>query len=227
MAPLDLPFFRDRSYPLSALRAFSSELASARRADQAFSGELRSNRLPWAKVWNEELVPIVLMADQKRYAGDDTFRLMPEGHETDVELFVGNRHIACQITVADPAWSETGPESSGSYLNHLRMERLRLGKPVFGGSNTRKIDGAIVSEPHARDAREDLAACRRRLIAAINRKENHDGIGSTLIIYARGHRFLLIDFDMSELVAAAVRDAGAPTFKRICVVDDRFLWEST
>jgi hypothetical protein len=32
--------------------------------------------------------------------------------------------------------------------------------------------------------------------------------------------------DVSELVANAVRQAGTMTFERVCVVDERFFWES-
>ncbi|HJW42626.1 MAG TPA: hypothetical protein VJ476_15530 [Rhizomicrobium sp.] len=226
MTKLEFPFVRDQYYSIGALRAFELELATYRQRDQEFSGELRSNRLPWAKAWNEELVPIALMANQKCYADRDAFRLMPEGHSTDVEILAENRRVACQVTVADPAWSETGPGSSGSYLHHLRMEQLRQGGPAFGGGNTCKIDGTIISEPHARDALDDLTACRRRLVEAIERKRSHEGKGTTLVIYARGHRFLLIDFDMTELVAGAVRDADAQSFERVCVVDDKFIWET-
>jgi hypothetical protein len=226
MAQIEFPFVRSQAYPFGELRAFARALLTTRQCDQAFSAELRANRICWAKVWNEELVPISLVADQKGYADTDSFRLMPEGHPTDVEILAGNRRLACQVTVADPAWAETGAESSGSYLHHLRMEQLRRGEPAFGGGNTRKVDGVILSEPHTRDVRDDLAACRRRLVEAVGRKKTHDGKGITLVIYARGHRFLLIDFNVAELVAAAIRDAGAPTFEQVCVVDEQFLWES-
>jgi hypothetical protein len=226
MTAVSLPFARGETYPIRDLRAFAAELAAQRQAEPAFSGELRSNRLGWAKAWNEELLPVLLFVDQEGISDDGTFRLMPEGHATDVELVVQGQQIACQVTIADPSWADAGPAKSGGYLHHLQMECLREGRPAFGGGNTAKVDRKIVSSPHARDVAEDLAACRRSLAAAIRRKADHDGSRSMLLIYARGQRFLLVDFDMAALVGKAVRDVGATSFARIAVVDDKFLWGS-
>lgn len=88
-----------------------------------------------------------------------------------------------------------------------------------------KVDGKIVSAPHARDVADDLAACRRSLADAIRRKANHDGRETTLLIYARSQRFLLIEFDMAALIAESVANADANSFAAIAVVDDKFLWE--
>jgi hypothetical protein len=226
MSKLHFPFLRGHKYAFAELRAFEAALRETRQHDAVFSGDLRSNRFPWAKTRNEELLPIGLLADQKGFADEDKFALMPEGHSTDVQVYTGRQTARYQITVADPSWDDSGPGRRGGYLHHLRMERLRLGEPAFGGANTRKENGIIVSEPHARDVCDDINACRCRLIDAIKRKQVHDGTGCTLLIYARGYRFLLIDVDVSELVANAVRQAGTMTFERVCVVDERFFWES-
>jgi hypothetical protein len=180
----------------------------------------------WAKAWNEELLPVSLYAEGKALPDEARFQLMPDGHATDVELILPRGKLACQVTVADPSWAEEGPGSSGGYLHHLQMECLREGRPAFGGANTAKTEGKIVSTPHARHVTEDLVACRRSLANAIRRKAVHDGTGCTLLIYARGQRFLLIDFDMATLVADAVRNAAASRFAGIAIVDNRFFWES-
>ncbi len=217
---------RGQKYAFGELRAFEAALLKTRQQDAVFSGDLRSNRVSWAKTRNEELLPIGLLADHKRFADSDKFELMPDGHFTDVQVYTKRRTIRYQITVADPAWDDSGPGSSGGYLFSLRMERLRLGEPAFGGANTRKENGIIVSEPHARDVQDDINGCRHRLVDAIKRKQAHDGTGCTLLIYARGYRFLLIGVNVVELVANAVRQGGATSFERVCVVDEHFFWES-
>jgi len=223
---LRFPFVRGEAYTLRDLRTFAAELLARRQVDPAFSAELRSNRHSWAKAWNEELLPVSLYAEGKALPDEAKFRLMPDGHATDVELILPGGNLACQVTVADPSWADEGPGSSGGYLHHLRMECLREGRPAFGGANVSKTKGRIVSSPHARDVAGDLVACRRSLTKAIRRKAVHDGTGCTLLIYARGQRFLLIDFDMAALVAEAVRDSAATNFASIVVFDNRFFWES-
>lgn len=151
---------------------------------------------------------------------------MPDGHATDVELVLPGGNLAYQVTVADPSWADEGPGSSGGYLHYLQMECLREGRPAFGGANVSKTKGKVVSAPHARDVAQDFAACRRSLTNAIRRKAAHDGTGCTLLIYARGQRFLLVDFDMAALVADAVRDSPATNFASIVVVDNHLFWES-
>jgi hypothetical protein len=153
-----LPFTRGDTYALRELRSFATELSAVRRADPSFSGELRSNRLRWMKVWNEELLPVLLFVDGKKMPDDGTFRLMPDRHAIDVELVALGHQIAVQVTVADPSWplAEDSLAKSGGHLHHLRMERLREGQPAFGGAHTAIVDGKIVPTPHARDVTEDL-----------------------------------------------------------------------
>jgi hypothetical protein len=226
MSKIHFPFLRGETHTFGELRAFEAALLKIRQEDSVFSGDLRSNKLPWAKTRNEELLPIVLLADHKGFANSEKFELMSAGHPTDVTVYTGGRARPYQITVADPAWDLSGSGNSGGYLHHLRMERLRLGAPAFGGANTKKENGIIVSEPYARSVQDDIDACRRPLIEAIKRKQAHDGSGCTLLIFARGYRFLLIDVNVAELVTDAACLAGANSFERVCVVDAKFFWES-
>jgi hypothetical protein len=105
MSKIHFPFLRAQKYTFGELRAFEAALLKARQQDAVFSGDLRSNKVSWAKTRNEELLPIGLLADHKGFADSDKFELMPEGHSTDVQAHTGT-HITCyQITVADPAWT--------------------------------------------------------------------------------------------------------------------------
>lgn len=58
---MEFPFNRDVFYSVGQLRDFEVELASRRAADKHFSDNLRSNKLPWAKLRNEELMPFALV----------------------------------------------------------------------------------------------------------------------------------------------------------------------
>ena len=226
MDEIAFPFLRAQRYSFGELRAFEARLLNVRGQDQILSANLRSNRIPWAKIRNEELVPTRLLADHKRFADNDQFELMPEGNPTDIQVYTGQHKARYQITLAYQEWDSSPQGSSGGYRDHLRRERLRCGQAAFGGKNTRKENGAIVSEPHARDVRDDIEACQCGLIKAIKRKQAHDGTGCTLLIYAREYRFLLIDVDLTELIPHAVCQAGLNRFERVCVADEKFFWES-
>lgn len=164
-------------------------MLNTRQRDSEFRDQLKSNRISWGKVRNEELLPIFLLGNMAEFTDDDEFELMPEGHAFDIQLHTRQGTIAYQITVADPCWGERST-ANGSYLYHLRAERLRAGDPAFGG--------IIRSTPHARDAMEDMKAGQQSLTEAVKRKQAHDGSECVLLIYARGHRFLLIDFHIKK-----------------------------
>jgi len=183
--------------------------------------------MPWAKRRNEELVPILLLANRKNLDDGDEFKLMCEGHRIDVKLYTGSQTTQYQITLAYPQWDNATQRTiGGGYQDHLRNELLRCAQPAFGGNNIRKENGAIVSKPHARDIRDDVDAWRHGWIDAIKRKQAHDGAGATLLIYARLIGFDLIDVDLSEVVSRAVSNAGANRFERVCVLDQNFCWEA-
>jgi hypothetical protein len=222
---MEFPFARDRDYPFAELRAFRSDLLKFRQINHQFSDDLRCNKLHWAKTYNEEIAPTAILADEKGFGERETFRLMPEGYPADIVLGLDTGNIPCQITVADPVWPSMNDRSGGGYVRSLQMELLRTDELTFGGKNTYKKDGVIISEPHARDVQEDYLACRLGLGQALARKQMHDGSGFALLIYARGHRFQLIDFDFSTFVAATVREIDPVSFKPLWVVDDGFLWE--
>lgn len=217
------PFVRDAVHSIGELRAFEAGLLTARQGDQTFSAVLRTNQIPWAKVRNEELLPIKFFADHTGTDDTELFRLMPEGHDTDVEIFGKDNCIKFQITVADPTWDGA---PAGGYLRSLRMDLLQLGMPAFGGARARKEKGVPVSEPHARSTEDDIRACINGLVKALDRKRTHVGAGQSLMIFAREFPFLLIDADESKVVASAIAQAGAHTFDQVYVVDERFFWRS-
>jgi hypothetical protein len=230
MAPIDFPFERNREYLFGDLRECQSKLSRIRQ--KRFSDDLRRNKLPWAKHYNEELAPIALLADHKGFDDREKFTLTPEGHPVDVVLRLHDKMIPCQVTVAFPAWPEMSIKGGGGHEYSLRMELLGKGKPYFGGGKTRrggktrKDHGVIISEPHARHPLVDYAACKAGLVAAIKRKQSYDGAGRALLIYAREYHIHLIDLDAHVLIEDAVREAGGITFHPLWVVDQGLFWEA-
>ena len=216
------PFVRGLEAEISALRDFAARLSSYRRAYQGFSQRLRENGRPWAKAWNEELVPLLYLADGLQLAGDDRFALMAPGHASDVELVARGERRAIQVTVADLVW----PEASfpAGQLHALKNKHLAEG-PVWGGAHLhRDASGKIVSEPHARGPDDD--ACRAGLVAALERKRPHDGRGKTLLVYAREFSQHLYDSDTHAIFADAVATVPQLTFDLVCVVDWHVFWRS-
>jgi hypothetical protein len=215
------PFVRGSEAEIGQLRSFAARLSTHRRSDQIFSQQLRENRLAWGKVWNEELIPLMYLADALALPASDRFRLMPEGHEVDLELVAGERQ-GIQVTVADLVW----PEASfpPGHLHALKTGHLADG-PVWGGARLRRQGGRTVSEPHARGLEEDVEACKAAVVAALGRKRSHAGRGNTLLILARDFTRHLYDVDLPTMIADAVAAAPATTFDRLYVVDSGVFWQ--
>src|SRR5882724_857520 len=105
MEEIVFPFERGKEFALGELRAFESSLSDRRQLNPALSGELRCNKVAWAKTRNEELVPLKLFVDHHALPDDDRFILMPPGDAVDVQLTTRAGQIPFQVTVVDPAWT--------------------------------------------------------------------------------------------------------------------------
>ena len=220
----EFPFERGTPSTIGALRQFEYLLLDARQREPALSGRLRCNNgFPWLKTRNEELVPLRLFADHHALPDDDRFILMPEGHAVDIQI-VGDEGLRpMQVTTAYPSWAEAGGSQPAGYLHSLRMEKLRL----LSSAERKLAKNMVLSSRNPTRAAlgDDIEACRSTVTAAIRRKQTHNGSGVTLLIYAPGYRFLLIDVDAAAIVTDAVSRAGATSFSHICIVDEGFCWE--
>jgi hypothetical protein len=216
------PFVRGVEAQIVELRDFAARLSTYRQAHQDFSQRLRESRPPWAKAWNEELVPLLYLADGRSLEGGDRFTIMPDGHASDLELVSGGERQAIQVTVADLVWLEASFKPG--HLHALKARHLAEG-PVWGGARLHREDGQTVSEPHARGLEEDISACKAGLVAALERKRSHDGRGKTLLVYARDFSQHLYDVDTNAMIAAAVASAPRLSFDRLCVVDWQVFWQ--
>ncbi len=170
--PINFPFERDKIYAVEAIDSFLQTIMDARQLNPALSAEERARGVPWAKLWWEELYPVKLYIDRNPQRSFQQFRIMPEGHATDVELHSATGVIRVQITTAYPEWSAASNEPrTGGYKRSLEREGLNQGVPVFTGRQIWKNpDGKVVSEPDARPPEIDQEAWRLGLSAAIERK---------------------------------------------------------
>lgn len=221
MEELRFPFTRGVEADLGQLREFFRELSSFRQADQSFSQKVRENRLPW-KAWNEELVPLMYVADGLGLPDSERFRLMPEGDPVDLELTSDRERRLFQVTVAELAWP--GGKLPPGHVRALKTERLAQGH-VWGGARVRRENGTVISEPHARGVDDDVQACKAGLIAALERKSKFDGRGQSLLVLARDFTPLLYDVDVRSMIEDAVAAAPSTSFGQLFVVDSGVFWQ--
>jgi hypothetical protein len=153
--------------------------------------DVRAGRLLWAKLWREELFPILLHADHNHLSDDAEFRIMLPGHAIDVELRYSSELTRFQITTAYPEWDEPGDEArDGGYIRHaLEYAGVNQRVPVFGGGQIEKgLDGRIVSNPRARSPNVNLTAWRLGLTKAMRNKlaksEAYSQTVDALLVYA-------------------------------------------
>jgi hypothetical protein len=228
--PISFPFERDKFYSIGELRAFQTKLSLARQRDPVLSANIRARKLPWAKLYCEELFPIRLFADHNRLPGDAEFRIMPEGNSVDVELRSSPGLTRFQITTAYAEWDEPGDEArDGGYIRHaLEMAGVNQGTPVFGGGQIEKTaDGQIVSNPRARSPDIDRVAWHLGLTKAIRSKlaksETYSQKVDVLLVYAEWLRLNTINEKTEDVVSPAIqeaiRDTSTLPFMKLIILD--------
>ena len=110
---------------IGGLRAAEAKLLSERQANQALSHQLRvqdRRKIDWAKLRNEEWLPLMLVADGLRLDDADTFIWTPAG-AADFTIESGDRTLNVQCTMAyDRPRDAT---YTGGHLHHLEMTHQR------------------------------------------------------------------------------------------------------
>ena len=217
------PFHREQFYRISELRALQELLGNARQLDSNFSAAIRGRRVHWAKLWNEELFPILLYANWKAVSDDAEFRARSEGNAVDAEIRVQSGElIQFQITTA---YAERQSSRSGGYVAALEREGVNQGIPIFlGGGIERNASGCIESSPTVLSPNSDRSAWQIGLIKAIQRKlKKGTSIGDVLLIYAERLRFDTIDEPTEGVVLPAIKTAvsGAAylPFRKLVILD--------
>ena len=203
--PIDFPFYRSVPHTIGQLRQFAFLLAQTRKANQPFSSNLRSNKgLPWAKLWNEELSPLLLLGENLAFSDEDAFEIAPTGSSgPDIRLRFKQENIGIQITIADLEW---GREGGGGRTQFLEHEILRQGGVAWGGGGTRKdkITGSILSSPTVLSPFERVSACRSGLWKALERKAGNLSAADWLLVYARDFQIQTIDEGFEPTVAPVI-----------------------
>ncbi len=223
---VNFPFIRDRFYSIRELRTFETELRAARQNNPDFSADVRARKLPWAKLWTEELFPVWLYANHSQKSDQEEFRIMPEGHPVDAELRALSGEVTrFQITMA---YVEREPSRSGGYVASMEREGVNQGLAVFlGGGTKRDASGRIESEPRVLSPDTDHRAWRSGLVKAIQNKiakaPIYAGSADCLLVYAERLWFDLIDEDPRDVILSAIQEClrGAKTlpFQSLIVID--------
>jgi hypothetical protein len=227
--PISFPFERDKFYSIGELRVFQTQLSEAFQEDPALGDNIRAGKLPWAKLWREELFPILLYADHDHLADDAEFRVMPAGNTVDVELRYASELTRFQITTAYPEWDEPGDEArDGGYIRHaLEYAGVNQRVPVFGGGQIEKgPDGRIVSNPRARSPNVNRTAWHLGLTKAISNKlaksETYSQKVDVLLVYAEWLRINTIDEKTADVVLPAIEEAipeSSLPFTKLIILD--------
>lgn len=193
---IDFPFERDRWHRLSVLRSFCDEVARCRELDLKLSSDIRLNRFPWSKTFNEELQPFREFADMRDFPDAAEFKITPHNSPAVDLCFRWRQEFTIQVTVADVAW---GAAKHAGKAVRWQYEYLEHNPLAFGGGGTRKINGILNSEPRTVTPEDRINACIRGLQAALVRKLKGVRKADWLLIYARGFSIQLIDDGVDQL----------------------------
>ena len=224
------PFSRERSYLVGELRTFEAELRVARQADPELSRSIRGHKLPWAKLWTEEMLPLWLYAGHSSLPDDDEFRMMIEGHPVDAEIRSRSVGVlSFQITTAYPEWDEPGQDArSGGYVRHLERFGSNQGVPIFGGGRISKAaNGRVTSQPRARSPEISRLAWQaglaKAIAAKVTKSVTYAGKVDVLLVYANRLRFETIDDRTEDIVLLAMQtalhDMQSLPFRKLIVLD--------
>lgn len=223
---VEFPFVRDKFYGIRELRIFEGRLRAARQDDPHLSAAIRARRLPWAKLWTEELLPMSFYFDRAQRSEQDEFRLMPEGDPVDAELRSESGDVTrFQITAA---YAQRDSSPQGGYVAAMEREGVNQGEIVFlGGGTVRGDGGRIISEPRVLSPETDRHAWQTGLVRALRNKIDkaaiYAGSVDSLLVYAERLWFDLIDENPRDLILSAIDEAldgiqDSP-FQSVIVID--------
>lgn len=222
----DFSFCRDQFYRIGEMRVFHAALLEKRQQSRGFSAAVRDRKLPWAKLWTEEVFPLLLYANHHQLPDEDEFRIMPEGHPVDAELRLRSEEIVrFQITMAYAEWN---PPRSGGYIASMERDGANQGAPVFLGGKIRKDAGdRISSEPRLLSPDIDCRAWRLGLIKSVKKKISKGtayarGV-DCLLVYAEKLWFSMGYENVAAVILSAIRDVLPNTkmlpFRQLIILD--------
>jgi hypothetical protein len=228
-AAINFPFERGKEYRLAELNDFEEEVLSARRANEPLSKELRAPEAKsWIKLRNEELIVVLYYARHKRMPNDTTFMVMPKGCNVDVRLGNSGKIENLQITIADPKWDFSEPDSIKPRGHQQRLSMEILNRDGCGGwGPITKVGQEPSQDPRAVLTPMLLDSHRAGLVDALRSKflKDYGDNEITLLVYARAYheglaleRFRTIAHDaLGEATLEAPNKKGR--FLSICILD--------
>ena len=195
---MEFPFNRDVFYPVGQLRDFEVELASRRAADKHFSDNLRSNKLPWAKLRNEELMPFALVLNWRKIPSAAEFKIARES-AGGPDLYLRNNNVETnfQLTIADRKYNNDGGRNYALQNAALARDGIAWGA---GGTSKNGHRGELQSEPKSTDKIDREIACKEGLFSALKNKLSRPMNSDILIVYARDFAFELIDIGFESFL---------------------------
>ena len=227
MSVFPYPFADGAWHTIGKLRAWEALLLEERKADEDFSSDvLRAKGAHCSEKSrrNKELAPLDLFAMHKNVRDDALFRVMPEGHSTDVELRVNVETLKLQFTVAFPCWIEGESQGHQSALKNEALELLG-GVPSAAhfyrskGGQRVEYEGGYVTD------KERLRACRQGLEMAIKKKAKFAGNGLTLVVYAQLYRpHITSPREFVNNARLAIEKVNFPPFDRVCFLENGDGW---
>lgn len=216
---LPFPFNRDSWYTLKNLMDFENNLLLDRRQDKQLDHSLRLAQLPWMKLRNEELYPLLYFARQIHLPDDTQFRICNEGADADIELKEGNAERRLQITLAGPIWASKHP--NWGYDHKLHMRKLNLAGQSSGWGPFRKEpDGSISNREDMLSSDERNQAYLDGLVKALEGKQNHRIPDCDLIIHAVAYREAMNPQTFMSLANTAISKKPLNNFRNIYILDD-------
>jgi len=146
-----------------------------------------------------------------KLADADSFMWTPDG-PADFTIGLSSGPLNIQCTMAYPEWPAAAGKPPGQ-IHYLEMKQYN--------ETGRSYGGGLISEPHAREAEEDVRAWQAGINSAVLNKLRPKYAGTHLLVYVPRCQFDTIDFSFSDIVGAAVREVPdwKDVFKGLYILD--------
>lgn len=223
--PLELacPFERGTQYKLSCLGSYLRSLEETRVRDKEFSSAIALSTPRSVRAVFDELYPLHIFARHRGLADATEFEWQSGGRDekgVDFIVFPDSNELHLQVTVTGPIWNEAIPPLDNPGFQHrLLREQLSTGGIVSGRGPWRRDAGCISggSEDWTSEQRDD--AFRNGLIAAYERKRNHRGQSSELLVRVNEAEDFMEASQFHRVVSETACAAPLRAFQRVHLVD--------
>ncbi len=213
-------FGREEVHPITVLEEYEQGIQDA-CADKDLARWARDPTgadKKFAKLRADEYLPALRFAKLLSPQNYTHFRLPPEGDAVDIQLGSASDLEDFQITIANADWANDG--SNPGKHHHLAKKMLNQEGVVYGNGPFEMKDGKVVNRGRMmRGLQEGDNACRRAIVAALERKANTDGANCALLVYL-AESGLALNSPLDQIAnEAAAASKKLPTFNPIYVLN--------